>query len=78
MQIVETKVSRRKTPPGACVEFVGANGESIEVELRGDDFADMADTEIVSRAKVTMSGAGSTDIDALSDDVGVDQTLDRP
>jgi len=78
MQIVETKVSRRKTPPGACVEFFGSNGESIEVELRGEGFADLSDEEIIARAKSTMSGAGSPPADALSETAGVDQTLDQP
>ena len=78
MQIVETKVLRRKTPPGACVEFFGSNGESIEVEMRGEGFGDLSDAEIIARAKSTMSGAGSPQAEALSETAGVDQTLDQP
>lgn len=78
MQIVETKVSHRKTPPGACVEFLGSNGESIEVELRGREFAEMSDQDIIARAKATMSGAGASSGDALRDEAGTDQTLDMP
>jgi hypothetical protein len=37
------------------LRFVVANDESIEVELRGDDFADMGDAEIVLRAEASMS-----------------------
>jgi hypothetical protein len=59
MQVVETKVSHRKTPPGACVEFLGAQGESIEVELRGDEYAGMGDKDVVRRARAAMSGAGA-------------------
>ena len=64
MQIVETKVAHRKTPPGACVEFWGAGGESIEVELRGEEFAGMSDDDIIARARATMSGAGTNGGDA--------------
>lgn len=78
MQIVGTKVSHRKTPPGAFVEFTGSDGASIEVELRGEEFVEMSDENIVARAKATMSGAGSVDADAIKDEAGVDQTLQTP
>jgi len=78
MQIVETKVSRRKTPPGACVEFMGSTGESIDVELRGEGFADMSDADIIARAKSTMRGAGSPPAEEVSETAGVDQTLNQP
>ena len=78
MQIVETKVSRRRTPPGACVEFIGANSESIEVELRGEEFAEMSDEEIIGRAKATMTGASGLQADEMSEDAGVNQTLGQP
>lgn len=70
MQIVEIKVSHRKTPAGACVEFLGSNGESIEVDLRGEEFAEMTDPEIIARAKATMSGAGTSGGDALREKAG--------
>lgn len=54
MDIVTIKVSHRSTPPGACVEFIGKDGQTIEVELRGDEFVDMADDEIIRRAKTMM------------------------
>lgn len=78
MQIVEVKVSRRKTPPGACVEFVGRNGESIEIELRGDEFATMTDQEIIARAKSTMTDAGRIHDASVANEAGVDQTMDMP
>jgi hypothetical protein len=78
MHIVETKVIRRKTPPGACVEFIGSNGESIEVELRGEGFADMGDAEIIARAKSTMSSASNPQTAEVGETAGVDQTLDQP
>ena len=78
MQIVETKVSHRKTPPGACVEFLGSNGENIEVELRGEEFAEMSDPDIIARAKATMSGASTSGGDTLQDEAGLDQTLNMP
>lgn len=78
MQIVEIKVSRRKTPPGACVEFIGANSETIEVELRGEEFAEMSDDEIIGRAKATMTGASGLQADDISEDAGLDQTLGQP
>lgn len=78
MQIVGTKVSHRKSPPGACVEFTGSDGESIEVELRGEEFVDMSDQDIIARAKATMSGAGAIDGNDLREDAGVDQTLETP
>lgn len=78
MQIVEVKVSRRKTPPGACVEFMGRDGESIEIELRGDEFATMADQEIVARAKSTMTDAGRILEEGVADEAGVDQTMAMP
>ena len=56
MEIPNIKVSHRKTPSGACVEFIGKDGQSIEVELRGNEFVDMADDEIIRRAKATMGG----------------------
>jgi hypothetical protein len=43
------------------VEFVSRDGESIEIELRGDEFATMTDQEIVARAKATMTDAGRID-----------------
>lgn len=78
MQIVEVKVPRRKTPPGACVEFMGRDGESIEIELRGDEFATMTDQEIVARAKSTMTAAGRIYDESVTDEAGVDQTMDMP
>lgn len=78
MQIVETKVTHRKSPPGACVEFTGSDGANIEVELRGEEFVEMCDEDIVARARATMSGAGAVDADAISDEAGVDQTLETP
>lgn len=78
MQIVGTKVSHRKTPPGACVEFMGADGESIEVDLRGEEFADMGDADIVARAKSAMSGAGAGGDEPTREDAGLDQTLRTP
>jgi hypothetical protein len=54
MDIGNIKVSHRRTPPGACVEFIGKDGQTIEVELRGDEFVDMADDEIIRRAKTTI------------------------
>lgn len=76
MQIVETKVSRRKTPPGVCVEFIGSNGESIEVELRGEGLSDLSDAEIIARAKSTISSAGAAQ--ETRETAGVDQTLELP
>lgn len=76
MEIVEVKVSPRKTPPGACVEFLGRDGESIEIELRGNEFATMTEQEIIVRAKSTMTAAGRVRKDLP--DAGVEQTLDLP
>lgn len=78
MQIANTKVSHRKTPPGASVEFIGAGGEAIEIELRGEEFVDMSDEDVIARAKATMGDASRTDLEDLSEDAGVDQTLTQP
>lgn len=78
MQIVEVKVSRRKTPPGASVEFVGREGESIEIDMRGDEFGTMTDHEIVARAKSTMTDAGRIHDEIVADELRVDQTMDMP
>lgn len=78
MQIVEAKVFRRKTPPGACVEFMGRDGESIEIELRGDGFDTMTDQEIVARARTTMADVGRIHEDNVANEAGLDQTLELP
>jgi hypothetical protein len=57
MQITSTKVIRRKSPSGVCVEFTGSNAETIAVELRGE-FGDLSDNDIISRAKAIMNSAG--------------------
>lgn len=59
MDIQNIKVSRRNSPPGACVEFVGQDGQTIEVELRGEEFADMTSEDIIRHAKVTMGGVNA-------------------
>jgi hypothetical protein len=62
MQIANVKVSRSKAPPGACVEFVGQDGQTIEIELRGEGVAEMSDEDIIAHAKSTMG-----DVNAASD-----------
>jgi hypothetical protein len=60
MHTQNIKVTRRRTPPGACVEFVGKEGQTIEVELRGEDFANMTDEDIIRHAKAAMDSIAAT------------------
>jgi hypothetical protein len=73
----ETRVSRGKTPPGVCVAFIGREGETIEIELRGEEYADMDDEAIVERAKAATREVSQRDQDNLRE-AGVEQTLDEP
>ena len=41
------------------MEFDGQDGQTIEVELRGEDFADMTSEDIIRHAKVTMGGVNA-------------------
>lgn len=78
MQISDIKVSRRKTPPGACIEFIGREGESIEIELRGHDFETMTDADIIARAKSTMTDVGRIHNEKAANETADDQNLDMP
>lgn len=76
MLIENVKVFRRKN--GVCVEFIGRDSEAIEVELHGDDLADLPDDAIIARAKATMSDVGRPEAEGQHDDAGIDQTLTQP
>jgi hypothetical protein len=78
MQVENIKISRRKTPSGACVEFIGRDGQTIEVELRGEEIADMTDEQIIGRAKMTMGEVSGTADNEIRDEAGLDQTLNTP
>lgn len=75
MQISDVKIFRRKS--GTCVEFVGADGVSIEVELHGDDLAELTDEAVITKARATMTQVGKSEED-VRDEAGVDQTLNSP
>lgn len=72
MQIVSTQVRRRQTPPGTSVEFLGRDGETIVIDLRGES-AGIDDQEAIRRAKAAMAS-----VPGEHEGAGVDQTLDQP
>lgn len=67
-----------RPPPGACVEFIGREGESIEIELRGHDFETMTDADIIARAKSTMTDVGRIHNENAANETAADQKTDMP